>query len=166
MQKITLPEMLAAREARAKTQELLLKQYGLPLISFTLNIPGEIKTSPRLQNLFAQGLAAIEQQLALKEIAIVQKLEHHAATGDECLLACAGDAVILKEMMTEIEEKHSLGRLMDIDVLTPAGKKLSRPHPRKCFVCGRMAADCARSRRHTATELTQAIKKLLDMYLR
>jgi len=164
MQKITLEDMLAAREARVQTQNLLRNHYQQPLISFTLNIPGEIKTSPRLQKLFAEGLTSIEKELTGHNIAILKKIEHHAATGDECLYVCAGKAKAIKELMTRIEEEHPLGRLMDIDVLNSDGQKLSRPRPRQCFICGRPAADCARSRRHDAVELTGAIKSLLNHY--
>ena len=164
MKKVTLEDILAAREARAQTQKLLLAHYHQPLISFTLNIPGEIKTSPRLQELFHEGLQHIEKQLTLHHIAILKKIEHHAATGDECLLVCPDKADKIKSLMTSIEEEHFLGRLMDIDVLDSNGQKLSRPRPRQCFICGRPAADCARSRRHNAQELTTAIKKLLDRH--
>lgn len=165
MEKVTLQDMLSAREARAQTQNILLNRYRQPLISFTLNIPGEIKTSPRLLKLFNQGLAAITEKLTDHHVPILKKIEHHAATGDECLLVCQCDAHKLKLWLTATEEEHPLGRLMDIDVLDTDGQKLSRPHPRQCFICGRPAADCARNRRHNAAELTTAIKTLLDKHL-
>ena len=43
---VELSAMLAARENRARQQDAWLKQYQCPLLSFTLNIPGPVKTSP------------------------------------------------------------------------------------------------------------------------
>lgn len=37
---VTLEQMLLAREDRAATQRRLLETFSLPLISFTVNIPG------------------------------------------------------------------------------------------------------------------------------
>ena len=41
--KVQLGAMLAAREARMAAQHSLIKKHGLPVVSFTLNIPGPVK---------------------------------------------------------------------------------------------------------------------------
>ena len=48
---VALEEMLAAREARAWRQQFFLQKYHAPLLSFTLNIPGPVKTNPVLRRL-------------------------------------------------------------------------------------------------------------------
>ena len=53
---VTLTEMLEAREARVRRQEVLREQYGVPLISFSLNIAGPVKDSPLLRRAFRAGL--------------------------------------------------------------------------------------------------------------
>lgn len=161
---VALPEMLARREARAAEQAELLARWHAPLISFCLNIPGPVKTTPALRRLFDDGLAQIHARLARNGYAIRAEQERHAATGDECLLAAAGDAAALKEQMTSIEDAHPLGRLFDIDVIDAASEKLSRPAPRLCLLCGRQAQDCARSRRHSVEELTAHIEMRLRAY--
>ena len=59
-----------------------------------------------------------------------------------------------------------LGRLMDIDVLSAPGQHVSRTTlgqaPRKCLVCGGMAAACTRSRAHPVEQLIAAIDDLLE----
>jgi len=71
----------------------------------------------------------------------------------------------LKAAMCRIEDSHPLGRLMDIDVLSAPGQHVSRTtlgqQPRKCLVCGGMAAACTRSRAHPVEQLIAAIDDLL-----
>ena len=43
---VTLAEVLEARENRVWHQNALLEKYGVPVISFTLNIAGPVKDSP------------------------------------------------------------------------------------------------------------------------
>ena len=61
---ITLEEMLEAREARARRQQELLREYGCPLISFTMNIAGPEKTGPLIRRGFRLGLRLLDGQLA------------------------------------------------------------------------------------------------------
>lgn len=158
-----LRAMLDAREARAARQMRLRGAYpGAALISFSLNIPGPVKTNPALRRLFDTGLDEIRSVLASLRLPVIACETVHEATGDEALLAVRGDAERIKTHMTSIEEATSLSRLYDIDILTPAGEKLARPIPRRCLLCERPAHDCARSRRHSVRELTRYISRLLD----
>lgn len=43
---VNLTDMLAAREERARQQHDLRQAWNLPLLSFCLNIPGPVKTTP------------------------------------------------------------------------------------------------------------------------
>lgn len=162
---VELPAMLAAREERAARQAAWLKEYACPLLSFTLNIPGPIKTSPDLRQGFEDGRVALEGRLRAAQLPCIAQMEVHNVTGDEALLAIDGDAAEIKRICTEIEEHHPLGRLFDLDVLAEDGTKLSRPLPRRCLLCTEQAQVCARSRRHSVEELTAEIERLLTAYL-
>lgn len=162
---VELPAMLAAREERAARQSAWLKEYACPLLSFTLNIPGPVKTSPELRRAFDVGHAALEDALGAAGQPTIARTEIHAPTGDEALLAVDGDACTIKEIATDIEEHHALGRLFDMDVLAADGTKLSRPCPRRCLLCESQAQSCARSRRHSVAELTDEIQRLMRKYL-
>ena len=52
---VTLTEMLEAREARVRAQDSLRKRYGVPVVSFTLNIAGPVKDSPLIRRAFRWG---------------------------------------------------------------------------------------------------------------
>lgn len=161
---VNLTDMLAAREERARQQHALRQAWNMPLLSFCLNIPGPVKTTPLLRRLFRDTLQQIGEILSSQGIAIRELRERHESTGDEALLALDGDAAAIKQIMLRLEETHPLGRLFDLDVLTADGQKLSRPQPRRCLLCGRQAQDCARSRRHTVEALTAQIKSMLRRY--
>ena len=162
---VELPAMLAARERRAASQQAFLEKYRRPLLSFCLNIPGPVKTTPELRTLFDQTCHEIQACLRDLGLTIADSQTIHEATGDEYLLAFAGDAPTVKAAMTQLEESRPLGRLFDIDILTAEGQKLSRPVPRRCLLCDRQAQDCARSRRHSVRELTDRIETLLQEYM-
>ena len=162
---VELPAMLAAREERAARQDAWLEKYAVPLLSFTLNIPGPVKTSPDLRCAFDAGLAALEDALGAAGLSPTARTEIHTPTGDEGLLAIDGDAAAIKEIATRMEEEHPLGRLFDMDVLSADGTKLSRSVPRRCLLCTEQAQNCARSRRHSIAELTAEIERLLAAYL-
>ena len=162
---VELPAMLAAREKRAASQRAFRERYHSPLLSFCLNIPGPVKTTPELRTLFDQTCHEIQACLRDLGLTIADSQTIHEATGDEYLLAFAGDAPTVKAAMTQLEESRPLGRLFDIDILTAEGQKLSRPVPRRCLLCDRQAQDCARSRRHSVRELTDRIETLLQEYM-
>lgn len=158
---VTLEEMLECREQRAQIQQELLAAHHCPLISFSLNIPGAVKTTPALERLFAEGVQLIERTLMENHLEIREQRKIHAATGDACFLSVEGDAGRLKTLLVKIEETHPLGRIFDMDVLDAKGVKLSRPTYRKCLLCDRQAQDCARSRRHSVAELQNKIEEML-----
>lgn len=161
---IELPAMLAAREQRAARQLVLRQQYHSPQLSFCLNIPGPVKTTPALRQLFDCAVLSIQNHLAELGAATLDSQTIHAPTGDEYLIAFHGDTTTVKSVMSQLEESDPLGRLFDIDVLTASGEKLSRSVPRRCLLCDRQAQDCARSRRHSVEELTAHIEDMLTEY--
>ena len=158
---VDLSAMLAAREARALLQRDLLARFHVPLLSYTLNIPGPVKTSAVIRRAFDAGLDALAAALAERNIPCIAREERHEATGDEAILALRGVPEEIKSIAVHLEETHPLGRLFDMDVLDAAGEKITRPIPRRCLLCGRQAQDCARSRRHSVTQLQEAVVQLL-----
>lgn len=154
--------LLAQRESRAKLLEELAHEYpGETLISFKLNIPGPIKTSPILAMVFAEGLSAITHCLDQPELLDRTSL----AGGPEAILKTPAPAKEVKQAMVALEDSTRLARLYDIDVHS-AGQAVSREelglHPRRCLLCGQSARYCGRARTHTLEELLAAITKLIE----
>ena len=163
---VTLTEMLDARERRAQTQQKLLAENKAPIISFTMNIAGPIKTSPLIQKGFELGKQAITQQLDSLNISRLHCLEKNAPTGNEAIYQVDADPLLLKKITSSIEDDSPLGRLFDIDILTPTGHKIDRTElglpPRLCLICSRPAKECARSRTHTIEQLQAKTTAILS----
>lgn len=163
---VALPDMLEARERRVRIQEQLLAARGLPLISFTMNIPGPVKLLPHVEAAFEDGLKAVEQALSARKIPLACRETVREKTGPEAFFCAAALPETLKEIAVEIEDRDAVGRLYDLDVIRPDGSKVSREDlslpVRKCLLCGEPAHACARSRRHSVEELTKEIGRILE----
>ena len=59
MEEVSLQEILLARETRAEKQKELQKKYSCPLICFTMNIAGPVKTSPLICRGFDEGISLL-----------------------------------------------------------------------------------------------------------
>ena len=141
---VTLEDILRARDTRANAQRRLLRAYRLPLVSFTMNIAGPVKSSPLIELAFDAGLAALYGTLGQPVTAEIIR----PATGCEALLVYDRPAAALKAACLTLETTVPIGRLYDLDVLDTDGSKLSRPEPRACLICGRPVTVCSRSRAH------------------
>lgn len=161
---ITLSDMLFCRERRAEIQRNYLNRFKQPVISFSLNIPGPIKTSPVIAQLFDEGKEAILSFLREKNGNILSMTEFHEPTGNELILCTDFDAASIKEYTSSVEENHPLGRLFDIDIIDISGNKLGRNRPRKCLICDKDVWECSASRAHSAQELQNKVEELLENY--
>ena len=137
-----LTEILDARSRRAGKQKILLNTPGARcLISFSLNIPGEIKCFPMAIRAFEKGLREIRAAVSGQDLLSFE--ESRENTGPAAFFLLAADAPEIKRKMASIEENHGLGRLFDIDVLGPDSVPLSRSvlglPPRSCLICGENA---------------------------
>lgn len=159
---VELAQMLAARDRRVGRQDALLSEYGLPLVSFTMNIAGPIKNSPSVRCGFYAGRELLLGQLQRVKARIVHAEEVDEDTGCEGLYVVDIAPAALKAICCDIEEHTELGHLFDMDVLSPDGQKLERPHPRRCLICGKPAKECARSRTHTVPELQARTRAMLN----
>lgn len=161
---IDLSDMLFCRERRAEIQKKYLVKFKKPVISFSLNIPGPIKTSHAIAQLFYEGKQEILSFLQENNSSILSMTEFHEPSGDELILCTDLDAASIKDYTSSIEENHSLGRLFDIDVIDITGNKLGRNRPRKCLMCEKDVWECSASRAHSAEELQRKVEELLEEY--
>lgn len=159
---VELIQMLEARDRRVARQRELLEQYGLPLVSFTMNIAGPVKNSPSIRRGFRLGRVLLLGQLERIKAPVLFSEEVDYDTGCEGFYVVDLDPAALKAITCDIEEHADLGRLFDLDVLPPDGAKLERTSPRRCLICGRPARACARSRTHTVSELQAKTHELLE----
>lgn len=162
---VNIMDMMRARDERALRQQRLL-QNGGTLACLTMNIPGPRKVSPQVYIAFQEGKRQIVAAFPHAVLA-EQVLEK---TGFEAYYLLSDEAEHVKRALCSVEDDTPLGRLFDIDVLKPHGEKLSRAalgYPaRKCFLCGKPAFACARSRTHSVSEMTAEIERRITAFYR
>ena len=159
---ITLEQMLAAKEERQKRQRSLREQYGAPIASITVNIPGPGKDSSVIRRLCDHAVASVQSRL---DVLAAERI--NAPTGPFGLLAVCTTAEHLKQVAVKLEEEHDFGRLLDIDVFSADGHQLSRQMSgayRPCLLCTQPAMVCMREQRHSPTEVHEAVCTLLARF--
>ena len=158
---VDVAAVLAARDCRAQRQRELREQYGVPLISFTMNIAGPIKRTALIERGFDLGLARLEGQLCACRARVLHRETVREDTGCEAFYAVDLSAPRLKALCVALEECDELGRLFDLDVLDADGIKLARSEERCCLICGSVGKGCARSRAHSVEELQHRTEEIL-----
>ncbi len=165
---VTLMELLEARENRVLRQNALREKYGTPVISFTLNIAGPVKYSPLIQRSFRAGQTELDAGLQSAKLPVLDCQELLSPTGCEALYAVDGTAQEVKALCVSIEDGSALGRLFDMDVIAPDGRKLDREEvgggPRNCIVCGAAGRGCASRRIHSVEELQKATLRIMEAH--
>lgn len=158
-----LQRVLEAKEERVHYQRKLINQYQLPLVSFTLNLPGGYFQYRLWKKIMNTAVEAIETFFN-KDILYVDI--RVAKWGPEGFWVVSLPITNAKEKAIYIEENHPLGRLFDIDIIDSYGKPISRRNldiaERKCIVCNEKALECYLEKKHTLQELQINIEKIIN----
>ncbi|POT58232.1 citrate lyase holo-[acyl-carrier protein] synthase [Citrobacter amalonaticus] len=162
---VSIPALLASRDERQARQHAWLMRHPIPLVSFTVVAPGPIKDSELTRRIFNHGVTALLTLAGNMAWPIREQAALASASGPEGMLSLEAPARNIKLATIGLEHSHPLGRLWDIDVLTPGGEILSRRHfalpARRCLLCGHSAAECARGKTHALSDLTHQMEALL-----
>lgn len=165
MKEYTADELLEAREKRVSLIGKLLKRYNTPLLVMRVNYPGLEKTNEMTVNIIEDMGSLICAVLSDK---VCGKLLLQGAEGPILYVAVQEDVWALKRMAIDLEEKHTLGRCLDLDVYDLEGKSIGRQelgYPRrKCYLCQEYAHYCVRARRHSEHEVIGYIKEKYREY--
>lgn len=164
---VTLAGLLDSRDARQARQRDWLKRHATALVSFKVVAPGPMKDSALTRRIFNHGVAALLTLAGKQGWPVREQSGRASASGPEGLLAIAAPAQDIKLATIGLEDSHVLGRLWDIDVLTPEGEILSRRHfalpARRCLLCEQSAAACARGKTHSLASLLNRMEALLHV---
>ena len=164
---VSLPQLLAARDARAALERDLLARYaGCTLVVLTVVVPGAEKRSEASLLVARAACAALDKLLAAH---CRHRLERDLATGFEAYWLVDLPQEEAKRLTVELEDTHPLGRLFDADIILPEGRPLSRTElgapPRRCLLCDREARFCMRNGSHTREELHAKIAQMIADYV-
>lgn len=164
--KVNAMTMMAWREKIAAIQHTWRKEYSPLLISFSVNMVGDIKVNPASAFIFQQGLDAIFKVCDDAPLTIRKQQKFMSKAGTHYIMSIEHIAALeLKRLMMQIEIQHPLGRFMDIDVISVNGRPVSRSmlnlEPRQCMVCTNNAKNCARNQTHSVKDIHTVIRKAI-----
>ena len=162
----TAKDILIGRERRIEFQEKLVEKYKMPILVIRVNYPGLNK-----DNHFSQGITKVMEG-AICELfsnCINYKIMTTTAEGPLVTMVINKSARDIKSITLDIEEKHLLGRCVDIDVYDEKGIGISREDfglgMRKCYICDDIAHNCVRSKKHSKEEIEGFIKTKYAEYM-
>ena len=164
---VSLPQLLAARDARAALErDLLARHADCTLVVLTVVVPGAEKRTEASLLVARAACAALDKLLAAH---CRHRLERDLATGFEAYWLVDLPQLEAKRRTVELEDTHPLGRLFDADIILPEGRPLSRTElgapPRRCLLCDREARFCMRNGSHTRKELHAKIAQMIADYV-
>ncbi len=159
VREVTLAEILNARDERCEMQSRILSEYHSTLLSFTMNIAGPVKNTPLIERAFEYGLAELFARLPSEKILF--KHIHDDSCGNFAIIALGLAPEKIKSICVDIEEATPLGRLFDMDVLTPSGEKLERRNQRSCIVCGKPGRECSAGRLHPVEQIVTVTNNII-----
>lgn len=156
--------ILEAREKRAfLISSMLAKGYDA-VLSIRANIPGHQK------NLFEAYIIVRYFNYVLTENYHLHHIERFESEDGPYILGAiqTDDLIALKKQLIDLEDHHSLGRLVDLDLWTVDGSLSRRDlgyQPRRCFLCQQDAHHCARSRAHQQHDIMAFIHTTVQEHL-
>ncbi len=144
---------------------------GYATVSLNLNIPGYPKSGNSIRKAFFLLKEELHNYLLACRIAVyTDKITVcHDEAGDICFFPVMIQDCSLQSVKNDLEafeEKHSLGRLVDVDLFAPDHKPVSSGKRKTCFLCDdKPAVVCMREKKHTYEELKSYVVKKIGSYI-
>lgn len=155
--------MLEARERRHAHAVNLSLDLDCVVLVARVNMPGMRKNTPE-SRVVLNTMTTLAEGLFDAQF----KARVPSADGDYHIFVLKEDASKIKRVMIYLEKTHPLGRLMDLDVYVK-GKGFSRSalgmKQRRCFLCDKDAALCAREKTHSLKEMNAHIVSKVHGFL-
>jgi holo-ACP synthase len=152
-------------EKRVERQNALIQLCRTPIVTLTLNIPTDLAKMNYCQVIFHSALEAFDRKMEQMNVRIIERHFSCENTGQEGLFAVdVKSSTLLKKAMIEIENSHQLGQLFNFDVMSEAGKTVSRKSAflpaRTCLLCQEPALKCSSRNKHKPQEIEKVILRL------
>lgn len=143
---------------RIKFQKRLIKKINMPLIVTKVNYPELSKYNDIAKNII-QSMDKIISDVFCNYISF--KILRITLEGPIVTMAVNKSSTEVKRITVEIEEKHILGKCVDIEVVDKDLKTISRKDlgysEKKCFLCKKYLKECMRKRTHSDNEIIEYI---------
>ncbi|WP_040210112.1 citrate lyase holo-[acyl-carrier protein] synthase [Clostridium polynesiense] len=164
----TAEDILNEREKRVIFQQNLMLIHKKPLVFIRANFPGVNKDNSLTEKII-KVIDKCVTDIFSRDIVI--KIHRITAEGPNTVLIINKELIDIKSLTLQIEDKHPLGRFVDIDVYNPhTFMSISRTSlgydPRECYICSDLAHNCIREGRHDINTIIDFINKSYINYSR
>lgn len=153
-------KILEAREERVNKIDEMLKDYIRPVLIMRVNYPGLNKNNELTIKIMEDMNKVVCCILGSK---LYLNFVTRGAEGTVIYMSVSEEAKNLKRIAIDIEEKHVLGRCLDIDVYDIDGRSINRQElgykMRKCYLCMDYAHNCVRARVHSEKQVVAYIEE-------
>ena len=156
--------ILFGREERARMIHLWVSEHSGAVLSIHANIPGDNK------NLNEAFLLVRFFESEIKKNYPLMDCERYINDDGPYTLCRIPDVPgdDLKKHMIALEDAHSLGRFVDLDVYDSQNhfsRTMYGIAPRTCYLCGNVAYHCIRSKKHETHDLIHFLTQEIKTYL-
>ena len=123
-----------------------------------------------MENFFRQVLSELKIHLKTHQVEIQDKIARSAcdAAGDFFIVPISEESLILpelKQILEDFEEKHPLGRFIDVDLNDEQGQTYSSGKSKLCFYCKeKPAIECRRQNAHNIEDLRAFMFSKMEGY--
>ena len=158
-------QILDAKETRWKKQIAYIDQFHSTIVSFKFNIPSWPKNSELIDGAWEKSFQSFRTFLEKNQVSydVLENIE--TVLGPETLLKVEMSAVEFKKLAIKFEESYSIGRLLDVDVISTDKTPIDRSVKRQCYICDDISINCLRSGKHTPIEAREKFDELLKQNL-
>ncbi len=162
-----LEEFLLMREKRVEIQNSIINKFKKPILVLRANYPGEDKN-----NFIPKAIVeTIKKEILEIFNTDILTTEHISSIeGPTYIFSIDCLGLELKRIAMSLEENHTLGRCVDIDIFDENGYAFSRTdlggEKRKCLICNNMAFICGRTGAHSHRELQDIIQQKYEQNLK
>ena len=147
VERVTVPDMMNAREARAQAQRMLLERHpGASVVCLCMNIAGPVKRTEKIERAFAWGASAV--RAVLEPYETLFDAEIHEKTGPEAMLCLHGDAQEIKRRLCFLE---------DACWISTSLRQTAKRFPAQRSDCRRANACSAKTMRLSAREAARTV---------
>lgn len=151
---------------RIKFQERLIKKFKMPLIITKVNYPELSKYNDVSKNII-QSMDKIISDVFCNYILF--KILRITLEGPIVIMSVNKDSREVKKITVEIEEKHILGKCVEIEVVDKDLKAISRKDvgysEKRCFLCKKYLKECMIKKTHKDNEIIQYITNKYREYV-
>lgn len=156
-------ELLDLREKRDHFEKELIEKHNGTLLTLRANFPGEDKRHEK-----ADLAVRILYEEVRRHFNPIHEERMKTAEGLILFLLLKEKSIDVKRKIIEIEERHPLGRLLDMDVRDEmkiwSRRDFDLPG-RKCYLCDDLAVHCVRSEKHRKDEIIDHFIKIVNEYI-